>query len=324
MSIRAALFSVAVFLLIAPGTGIAQGERYPSKPIRFVLPFPAGGATDLVGRTVAEKLQEGLRHPVVLDFRPGAGGNLGTSIVAKSAPDGYTLLLCSPTLAISPSIYRNPGYDPLRDLVPISLAATIPTLVVVHPSVPVRTVRDLVQLARNNPGKLNFGSGGVGSSNHLAGELFKSLARVNVVHVPYKGTSMAMFALITGETDMVTISPPAALPLLREGKLRAIAVLRKERIAALPEVPTSAESGLPGWEVNTWYGVLTVAGTPREIVTQLNTEIVKGLATPDARKRLAVAGAEPRPSTPAEFAGFLRSEMERLGRIVRDAGIRVE
>ncbi|MBI3068622.1 MAG: tripartite tricarboxylate transporter substrate binding protein, partial [Betaproteobacteria bacterium] len=172
---RAALICTAVSLLVAPGAGIAQGERYPSKPIRFVLPFPAGGATDLVGRTVAEKLQEGLRHPVVLDFRPGAGGNLGTSIVAKSAPDGYTLLLCSPTLAISPSIYKNPGYDPLRDLAPISLAATIPTLVVVHPSVPVRTVRDLIQLARKSPGKLNFGSGGVGSSNHLAGELFKSL-----------------------------------------------------------------------------------------------------------------------------------------------------
>ena len=300
---------------------IAQSDAYPTKTVRLVLPFPPGGTTDRIGRLVAEKLQPGLKQPVIVDYRPGAGGNIGSAVVAKAPPDGYTLLFCSPVLAIAPSLYRNPGYDALRDLAPISTVATIPTILVVHPSVPVRSLRELIELARKNPGKLNYGSGGVGSSNHLAGELLQVLAKVNIVHVPYKSTATAMYGLITGETAFVMITPTAALPLIQQGKMLALAVLRKERIAVLPNVPTSAQAGLPGWEVYGWYGLMAPAGTSREIVNQLNTEIVKGLSSVDAREALAKVGAEPWSSTPAEFSAFLKSETVRLAKLVRDAGI---
>jgi tripartite-type tricarboxylate transporter receptor subunit TctC len=299
----------------------AWAQTYPVKPIRFILPFPPGGATDAVGRLIADRLHAALKQNVVPDYRPGAAGNLGYGLLAKAPPDGYTIGLCSPSIAISPALYKNPGYD-MRDIAPVSLVANIPSLLVVHPSVPANNVRELIALARKHPGKLNFGSGGVGTSNHLAGELFKSLAKIDIVHVPYKGTSVAMFALITGETDLVTIGPPAALPLLREKRLKALAVLRDKRIAQLPEVPTSAEAGLPGWESNTWYGMLAPAGTPREIISQLNSEIVKLLNTPDAHKRLANVGAEPLPSTVEGFADYLKSETAQFAKLIRDAGIR--
>jgi tripartite-type tricarboxylate transporter receptor subunit TctC len=301
----------------------AAQTSYPVKPLRFILPFPPGGATDAVGRTVAERLQGALKQNVVADYRPGAGGNLGYGLVAKAPPDGYTIGLCSPSIAISPSLYKNPGYD-LRDIAPVALVANIPSLLVVHPSVPANNVKELIALARKNPGKLNFGSGGVGTSNHLAGEMFKSLAKINIVHVPYKGTSIAMFALITGETDLVTIGPPAALPLLREKRLKALAVLRNKRIAQLPDVPTAAESGLPGWEVNTWYGVIAPAATPRDIITLLNAELVKGLKTEEANKRLASVGAEPLPSSIEEFADYLKAETAQFAKLIRDAGIRAD
>ncbi|HTD91945.1 MAG TPA: tripartite tricarboxylate transporter substrate binding protein [Burkholderiales bacterium] len=303
----------------APGTP----QAYPVKALRFILPFPPGGATDAVGRTVIDRLQSALKQNVVADYRPGAGGNLGYGLVAKAPSDGYTLGQCSPSIAISPALYKNPGYD-LHDIAPVSLVANIPSLLVVHPSVPANNIKELIALARRNPGKLNFGSGGVGTSNHLAGEMFKSLAKINIVHVPYKGTSVAMFALITGETDLVTIGPPAALPLLRDKRLKALAVLRNKRIAQLPEVPTSAESGLPGWEINTWYGVIAPAATPRDVVTLLNTELVKGLNTPEAHKRLAGVGAEPLLSTVEEFADYLKTETAQFGKLIREAGIRAD
>jgi tripartite-type tricarboxylate transporter receptor subunit TctC len=296
---------------------------YPSKPLRFILPFPPGGATDALGRTVADRLQSALRQNVVPDYRPGAAGNLGYGLLAKAAPDGYTIGLCSPSIAISPSLYKNPGYD-LRDIAPVSLVANIPSLLVVHPSVPAINVKELIALARKHPGKLNFGSGGVGTSNHLAGELFKSLAKIDVVHVPYKGTSVAMFALITGETDLVVIGPPAALPLLREKRLKALAVLRDKRIAQLPDVPTSAEAGLPGWIANSWYGLLVPAGTPRDIIALLNSELVKGLNSPEAHQRLASVGAEAMPSSVDAFAGYLKSETAQFAKLIRDAGIRAD
>ncbi len=301
----------------------ALAQPYPTKPLRFILPFPPGGATDAVGRTIAERLQGALKQNVVADYKPGAGGNVGYGQLAKAPADGYTIGLCSPSIAISPALYKNPGYD-LRDVAPVSLVAVIPSLLVVHPSVPANNIRELIALARQNPGKLNFGSGGVGTSNHLSGELFKSLAKINIVHVPYKGTSIAMFALITGETDIVTIGPPAALPLLREKRLKALAILRDTRLAQLPDVPTSAESGLPGWEVNTWYGVLVPAGTPREIMRLLNAELVKGLNMPDAIKRLAGVGAEPLPSTIEAFADYLKTETAQFSKVIRQAGIRAD
>lgn len=299
----------------------ASPQAYPTKAIRFILPFPPGGATDAVGRLIAERLQSAFKQNVTPDYRPGAAGNLGYGLVSRAPPDGYSLGLCTPSIAISPSLYKNPGYE-LRDIAPVALVANIPSLLVVHPSVPVNNLKELIALARKHPGKLNFGSGGVGTSNHFSGEMLKSLAKINIVHVPYKGTSVAMFALISGETDLVTIGPPAALPLLREKRLKALAVLRNKRIEQLPDVPTSAESGLPGWEVNTWYGVIAPGGTPREIIALLNADLVKAINTPEAHKRLAGVGAEPLPSSVEEFVNYLKAETAQYGKLTREAGIR--
>lgn len=302
----------------------ATAVEYPLRPLRFILPFPAGGATDTIGRTIAQKLGESMGQNVLVDNRPGAGGNLGVELAAKSAPDGYTLLLCSPTCAISPSLYRRLNYDPQRDLAPVSLVATIPTLLIVNPAVPAKSLKELLELARSRPGQLNYGSGGVGSSNHLAMELMKSLARIDIVHVAYKGTGQALASLVAGEIQMVAISPPAALPLLPSGKVRVLAVLREQRIAALPEVPTAVEAGLPGLQVNTWYGMLVRSGTAGPLVTLLNTHVNAALKSQDARERLALAGVEAAGSSPQQFGDFMKSEIQRLGRIVREAGIKAE
>lgn len=307
----------------ATATATAAAD-YPLRPLRFILPFPAGGATDTIGRSIAHKLGESLGQNVLVDNRPGAGGNLGIELAAKSAPDGYTLLLCSPTCAISPSLYQKLNYDPQRDLAPISLVATIPTLLIVNPAVPAKSLKALLDLARSRPGQLNYGSGGVGSSNHLAMELMKSLARVDIVHVAYKGTGQALAALAAGEIQMVAISPPAALPLLSAGKVRALAVLRERRIAALPELPTAAEAGLPGLQVNTWYGMLTRSGTPAPLIALLNARVNAALLAPETRDRLAGAGVEAVGGTAQQFGEFMRAETLRLGRIVREAGIRAE
>lgn len=319
---------VIVALALLPGTAalssIATASDFPQRPLRFILPFPAGGATDTIGRSIAHKLGESLGQNVLVDNRPGAGGNLGIELAAKSAPDGYTLLLCSPTCAISPSLYRRLNYDPQRDLAPISLVATIPTLLIVNPAVPAKSLKELVELARARPGQLNYGSGGVGSSNHLAMELMKSLARIDIVHVAYKGTGQALASLAAGEIQMVAISPPAALPLLSSGKVRALAVLRERRIATLPELPTAAEAGLPGLQVNTWYGMLTRSGTPAPLLTLLNERVNAALRAPETRERLASAGIETVGTTPRQFGEFMHGEIQRLGRIVREAGIKAE
>ena len=302
----------------------AGAASYPDRPLRFILPFPAGGATDTIGRTVAQKLGESMGQNVLVDNRPGAGGNLGIELAAKAAADGYTLLLCSPTCAISPSLYKKLNYDPQRDLAPISLVATIPTLLVINPGVPAKSLKELVELARSRPGKLNYGSGGVGSSNHLAMELMKSLAKIDIVHVAYKGTGQALASLAAGEIQMVAISPPAALPLLQANRIRALAVLREKRISALPDVPTAVEAGMPGLSVNTWYGVLTRSGTPAPLIAELNTRINAVLQTVETRERLAGVGVEAVGTTPHYFGEFIKKEMDRLGRIVREAGIKPE
>lgn len=323
---RIPLVIVALALLPGPTalSSIAAASDFPQRPLRFILPFPAGGATDTIGRSIAHKLGESLGQNVLVDNRPGAGGNLGIELAAKSAPDGYTLLLCSPTCAISPSLYRRLNYDPQRDLAPISLVATIPTLLIVNPAVQAKSLKELVELARARPGQLNYGSGGVGSSNHLAMELMKSLARIDIVHVAYKGTGQALASLAAGEIQMVAISPPAALPLLSAGKVRALAVLRERRIATLPELPTAAEAGLPGLQVNTWYGMLTRSGTPAPLLTLLNERVNAALRAPETRERLAGAGVETVGTTPRQFGEFMQGEIQRLGRIVREAGIKAE
>ncbi|MET0681445.1 MAG: tripartite tricarboxylate transporter substrate binding protein [Burkholderiales bacterium] len=302
----------------------AQQAAYPSRPLRLILPFPPGGSTDLLGRTLAEKLGDSLRQPVVPENRPGAGGNVGAEAAARSAPDGYTLVLCAPSLAISPSLYRKLNYDPMRDLVPVALVATIPNLLVVHPSVPARSLAELAQHARANPGKLNFGTGGPGTSNQLAADMFRSLTRTEIVLVPYKGAETAMLGVLSGQVQMAVIGTPASATHVKSGKLRALALLGKERYPDLPDVPTAAESGMPEFEVDTWYGVLAPAGVPREVLARLNGDIVKVMRTPDMRERLATMGIQPLASTPEEFGEFLKSEVARWGKVVRESGAQVE
>ena len=305
-----------------PSRAIAQADDYPNRPLRMVLPFPPGGSTDRIGRLVADKMSVGLKQPVIVDYRPGAGGNIGIGAVAKANPDGYTILLCSSTISVSPSMYRKLDYDTQRDLAPIGLAARIPSVVVVHPSVPARTMKELIDLARRNPGKLNYGSGGVGTTNHLATEILLSMAKIKMVHVPYKSTAQALLQMLAGESDLVVISTTAAIPQIRAGKLRALAVLRPERIAVLPEVPTSAEAGLPGWQVNTWYGVLTRSGTSPPLLDKLSVALAQGLKDSDTAEKLATVGAEPLISSPAEFAKFLDAEIKQMADVVRTAGIK--
>ena len=326
MGARRGMRVAALVLGCALTTAVAQAQQaaYPSRPLRLILPFPPGGSTDLLGRTLAERLGESLRQPVVPENRPGAGGNVGAEAAARSAPDGYTLVLCAPSLAISPSLYRKLNYDPLRDLVPVALVATIPNLLVVHPSVPVRTLAELAQHARANPGKLNFGTGGPGTSNQLAADMFRSLTKTEIVLVPYKGAETAMLAVLSGQVQMLVIGTPASTTHVKSGKLRALALLGKERYPDLPDVPTAAESGMPEFEVDTWYGVLAPAGVPREIVARLNGEFVRMMRAPEMRERLAPMGIQPLASTPDEFGEFLKSEVARWGKVVREAGAQVE
>lgn len=317
----AALVSLGAVLASVPQ---ACAQAYPAKPIRLVLPFPAGGPTDILGRMLGQKLSEQLGQPVVQDNRPGAGGNLGAEQVARAPADGYTLLLSSPSISISPSLYKKLNYDPQKDLAPVSLVAGIPNVMVAHPSVPAKTLREFVQLAKSRPGKLNFGSGGAGTTNHLASELLKTLTKVDMVHVPYKGSNQAMLALLSGEVDMVVIAVPPAIPQIESGRVRPLAVLNEKRVPTLAKVPTSKEAGIDDFVVSVWYGILAPAGTPREIVTRLNAELGKIAHAPDVKERLAAAGIEPLQSTPDHFAGFIRSETARYAQVIRNAGIKPE
>ncbi len=302
----------------------AQPAGYPSKPVRFILPFPPGGPTDLLGRAIGQKLASQIGQPVIADNRPGAGGNLGAELAAKAPPDGYTIVLCAPSLAISPALYPKMNYDPLRDLAPVSLVAVIPNVLLVHPSVPVRTLKELIALAKANPGKLNFGSGGVGTSNHLGGEMLGGLTGVRMVHVPFKGSNEAMLGMMGGQVDMVVIGVPAGLPQIKAGRVRALALLAPERVPYLAELPTAKEAGVPGYEVQTWYGILAPAATPRELIGRQNAELVKALNALDLRDRLQSVGFDPVSGTPEQFAEFLKVETVRWAKVIRDAKVQVE
>ena len=314
----------ALALLLLFAFAVKAADSYPSKPVHLILPFPPGGGTDILGRLIGEQLTMRLGQPVVQENRGGAGGNLGAEAVARAAPDGYTLLLAAPTLAISPTLYPKLAYDPLKDLAPIALVATVPNVMVTHPSVPARTLQEFIALAKRRPGELNFGSGGAGTSNHLGGELFNMVAGVKLVHVPYKGVNLAMQDVLAGNVQLVFIGIPAAAPHIRAGKLRALAVVAPQRSSALPDVPTAAEAGLPGFEVTTWYGVLAPAGTPRAIVERLNTELGRIMLAPELQPRLADMATEPRSGTPEAFAAYLREETAKWGKVIRDAGLRAE
>ena len=303
----------------------AFAQSYPSKPIRLIVPFAAGGGNDNIARLVGKRLNESLGQPLVIDNRPGAGGVVGAELAAKSPPDGYTLFLGGVgSHAVNPNLIEKLPYDPIRDFSPVILLARAPLILVVHPSVPARTFAEFVAYARKNPGKLNFASNGNGSSAQLAAVMFDSMAGAEMVHVPYKGLAPALTDLLSGQVQVMFSSPVAILPHIKAGKLRALAVTGEKRIASLPEAPTVAESGFPGYEASSWYGILAPAGTSREIVARLNAEFLKALEQPDVRNSLIADGAEPVGDTPEQFAAYIRSEKERMGKLIRDARIRME
>jgi tripartite-type tricarboxylate transporter receptor subunit TctC len=303
----------------------AAAQSYPSKPIRLIVPFAAGGGNDNVARLVGKRLADGLGQPVLVDNRPGAGGVVGAELAAKSAPDGYTLFLGGVgSHAINPNLHEKLPYDPIKDFAPVALLAQAPLVLVVHPSVPANSVAELTAYARAHPGKLNFASNGNGSSSQLAAVMFDSMAGVEMVHVPYKGLSPALADLLSGQVQLMFSSVVAILPHIKAGKLRGLAVTGAKRLASLPELPTIAESGLPGYEASSWYGILAPAGTPRDIVMKLNAGLAKALEQPEVRNSLLAEGAEPVGGSPEAFAAHIRAEKERLGKLIRDAKIRLE
>jgi len=314
---------LAIATLIFPMQPAAQS--YPAKPIRVVAPFAPGGGSDMMARLVAQKLGEAFRQQAVVENRPGAGGRLGTESVARTDPDGHTLLLTgSGSIILAPALYPKLPYEVLRDLAPITTVATSSYILVVHPTVPAKSVKELIALARARPGALNYASSGPGAPAHLAAELFKSAASVNVIHVPYKGTGPGILSVVTGETGLMFSNMLGVDTFVQTGRLRALGVTTLSRSARFPEVPTIAESGLPGFETVTYYGVLAPAGTPREIITQLNNALAKGLHTAETRKRLAAVDSELRTCTPEEFSRLIRNDTEKWSRLIRTAGIRAE
>jgi tripartite-type tricarboxylate transporter receptor subunit TctC len=313
------LVVVALAAVAAP----LQAQTYPAKPVRLILPFPPGGPSDILGRALSQKLSEQLGQQVIADNRPGAGGNLGLELTAKAPPDGYTVVLSSPLIALSPSLYSKLNYRQ-EDLAPISLVAIIQNVLLVHPSVPAKNLKDLVQVARASPGKLNYGSGGVGTTTHLAPELFMSMTKTKMVHVPFKGSGLALIGLISGQVDVLVMAVPAAEQQVKAGKARALAIVSEKRAAPLPDVPTAKESGFDNFVVDIWYGILGPSALPPNLVTRLNTEINKALAAPDMRDKLVGAGIQPVGNTAEQFAGFIRSETSRFAKVIKEAGIKPE
>jgi tripartite-type tricarboxylate transporter receptor subunit TctC len=304
--------------LAAPALVRAQGT-YPNRPVRYINPYPAGGPTDTLSRLFCARMSELTGQQWIVENRGGAGGNVGAEAAARSAPDGYTIVLVAPTLAISPSLYSKLSYDPVKDFAPVSLVATVPNVMVTNPSVPAATLGEFIRLAKTRPGEMNFGSGGSGTSNHLAGELFNIVAGVKLVHVPYKGVNLAMNDVLSGRVQLVFIGVPAAAPHIKAGKLRALALVAPRRSGVLPEVPTAAEAGLPNFEVTTWYGILAPAGTPRGVVARLNTELVKAMHAPEMKDKLDAMATDPVTSTPEEFADLIKREIAKWGAVVREA-----
>ncbi len=294
---------------------------YPAKPVRFIAPFPPGGSTDLLARLVASKLSEAWGQQVIVENRGGAAGTIGVELAARAAPDGYTIVMGHVgTFGVNPTLYPKLSYDAVRDFAPITVLATVPNGMAVHPSLPVKTARDFVALARAKPGELLYASGGSGSASHLAGEYFKLLTKINMVHVPYKGTGPAMVSMISGETTMTITGMTALMPHVKSGRLKLLGVATMKRLPIMPNIPTINESGAPGYDANQWYGVLTQAAVPRDIVMKLHAEIVKVLARADVKERLAADGAEAVANTPEQFAAHIKSEIARWAPVVRASG----
>jgi len=315
----------ALFLVTLAGTLPACAQEYPRKAIRLIVPFAPGGGNDTVARAIAQSAGASLGQPMVVDNRAGAGGILGAELAAKSAPDGYKLFLGGVgSHAVNPNLHARLPYDPVKDFAPITLIASAPSVLVVHPSVPARTLAEFTALAKASPGRINYASNGNGSSAQLAAVLYESMAGVQMVHVPYKGLAPALGDLLGGEVQAMFSSVVAIVPNIKAGRLRALAVTGKRRAAALPEVPTLDESGVPGYEAGSWYGILAPAGTPQAIVAKLHEAIVHALARPEVRERLVSEGAEVIGSTPQAFAAHITAELARMGKLIRDAGIRME
>ena len=312
-----------VAMLAAQGTFAA--DTFPTRPMRLIIPFPPGGGTDIMGRMVAQRLNDAFGMPVVVDNRGGAAGIIGTEMAARANPDGHTLMIGSvSTICINPSLHKNLAFDPVKDLAPISLVASTPSLLVVGSTLPVKSVKELIALAKAKPGQLHYATPGSGSSSHLGTELFKQVAGVNIQHVPYKGTGPAVTDLISGQVSMFITNMPSVLPMVKAGRVRALAVTSLQRSTLAPDLPTVAESGIPGFEVIVWYGVLAPAAVPKALLARLNQEIRKMSDMQDVKDKLALLGAEAMSSTPEAFALRIRDELSKWGKIVRDTGAKAD
>ena len=313
-------------LALVVGATTVQAQEYPAKTVRMIVPFAPGGATDVLARIVSQKLYERWGQIVIVDNRVGASGNIGAEYVAKSvAPDGYTLLVAGSPHAINMSLFNNLRYDLARDVAPITSIAAFPSLIAVHPSVPVKSVMDLIALARSRPGQINFGSAGNGSPNHLSMEMFKTMAKVDMTHIPYKGGSGQMVSdLLAGQVQLASMGLPPAMPYVKSGRLRVIAVTSAKRSPLLPQAPTVAETGLPGYEVNSWYGVFAPPALPKEIIAKINADIVTVLGLADVKERLAGLGAEPQPMTPDDFGKFVRDDIAKWSKVVKESGAKID
>ncbi len=315
----------ALLLGTTLGTPLASvAQEYPYKAIRFVVPFAPGGGTDIIGRIVAQALNETLGQPVVIDNRGGAGSTLGTEIVAKSPADGYTILFGNISLAFNATLYTKLRYDTLRDLAPISLSAVQPNILVIHPSLPAKNLKEFIELVRANPGKYNYASAGTGAGTHLAAELLKLLTKIDIVHVPYKGTGPALSDLLGGQINMMVSTFASALPHVRSGRMRALGVTTAKRSPAAPDVPTLIESGVAGYDYSTWYGLLAPTGTAKPIIDKLNAANRKILARDDIKQKLESQGVDPIVNTPAEFSAYMKSETEKWGKVVKATGAKAE
>jgi len=309
-----ALWPVAVF-----------AQSYPVKPIRFIVPFPPGGGNDTLARLIGQKLTAATGQQVIIDNRPGAGGAIGAEVAAKSAPDGYTIFLAGvATHGINPNLRKKLPYDPIRDFDAVSLIASAPLLVVVHPSLPVTSVKQLIALAKKEPGKINYASNGAGGSSHMAVELFKMMTGTNLVHIPYKGLSPALTELLSGEVQLMFSSAVAMLPQVKSGKLRAIAMTGAKRSPAIPDIPTVAEAGVPGYETGSWYGIVAPAGTPKAAIDRLSKEVIAIVHSPDITKRLNDEAVIPVGSTPAEFTAHIKKELARWAKVIKQSGMHLD
>ncbi len=317
------LIGVGVLTALCAATQ-AHSQQYPVKPIRYIVPFPPAGATDILARWVGEKLSQVFGQQVIIENRPGAAGGLGTEFVTKAPPDGYTILMATAAQSISETLYTKQPFSFARDLAPVALVGRVPNVMEVHPSVPARTVKEFIALAKARPGQLNFASSGSGTTLHMSGELFKLMTGTDILHVPYKGSAQALTDLMSGQVSVMWDNLPASMPHLKGGRLRAIAITTSTRYPGLPDLPTVAESGVPGYEASAWFGVMAPAATPRDVIARLNTEINRAVNLPDMRDRFAQQGATASPGTPEEFGTWIRSEIAKWGKVVKASGARVD